>query len=423
MTDAFKIAITPALIIDLLLILTIAWVLGGLFLRFGLPVMLGELLAGVIIGPAGLGWIRASEPLALLAELGIFFAMFYAGMEMDPKQLVEHLRPSVVVALGGFIVPFGLGFMTIKLFGGTVYQALFVGMGLSVTAIAVQAVVLENMRILNTKIGHVIIGAAIVDDILSLVALSVLLGVAKSGTMGLVPLLVILLKVAVFFAVTLAAGHFLVPGISRRLGDYHAKGFTFALVVALIMAYLVELVGLHLIIGAFLAGQFVRKEIMDEAIYRKIRDRFFAASYGFLTPIFFVTLSFHLRLQWDLSFILLIAVITVIAIIGKLAGCGLGAVSSGYNAHQAMIIGFGMNGRGAVELVVAAVVMQLSQQLLAARVITEPLLTENQFSGLVVMAFITTVLAPISLKWAVGKACGRDENEAFCTLWKRAISE
>jgi Kef-type K+ transport system membrane component KefB len=416
----FKIAITPQLIIDLLLILTVAWALGGLFMRFGLPVMLGELLAGVILGPAWLGIISATEPFGLLAELGIFFAMFYAGMEMDPRELMEHKWPSLAVALGGFVLPFVLGYFVARGFGGTVYQSLFVGTGLSVTAIAVQAIVLENMQILRTQLGHIIIGAAIVDDILSLVTLSILLGVAKSGTFEILPLLAVVLKVTAFFGVSILAGHFVVPKAMQRLGDYNAKGFTFALVSALIMAYLADLAGLHLIIGAFLAGQFVRKEMMDETVYQRIRDRFFAMSYGFLTPVFFVSLSFHLHLEWEKSFILLTLAMTCVAIIGKVVGCGLGAFLFGHNRRQSIIMGFGMNGRGAVELVLVAVVIQLSNQLMASNTISQPLLTTSQFSALVMMAFITTMLAPISLKWAVGKACSREEHEAFCELWRKA---
>jgi Kef-type K+ transport system membrane component KefB len=416
----FKVAITPQLIIDLLLVLTVAWTLGGLFARFGLPVMLGELLAGVIIGPVCFGIIAATQPLELLAELGIFFAMFYAGMEMDPRELVEHIWPAIAVALGGFIVPFVLGYFTARAFGGAVYQSLFVGTGLSVTAIAVQAVVLENMQILKTQLGHVIIGAAIVDDILALVTLSILLGVAKSGTFEVLPLMTVGLKVIGFFGVSILAGHFVVPKAIQRLGDRHAKGFTFALVSALIMAYLAELAGLHLIIGAFLAGQFVRKEVMDEGLYKKIKDRFFAMSYGFLTPIFFVSLSFHVHLEWEKSFILLTLAMTFVAIVGKVMGCALGAALLGHNRRQSMIIGFGMNGRGAVELVLVAVVVQLSAQLMASSTISEPLLTQGQFSGLVMMAFITTMFAPISLKWAAGKVCSKEENEAFCRLWRRA---
>ena len=416
-------AITSRFIVDLLLILTVAWALGRVFMRFGLPVMLGELLAGVILGPVLFGVVAATEPLELLAELGIFFAMFYAGMEMDPKELVEHIGPSIAVALGGFLLPFILGYFIAKVFGGTVYQSLFVGMGLSVTAIAVQAVVLENMQILRTNLGHVIIGAAIIDDILSLIVLSILLGIAKTGTFEIIPVMVIVVKVALFFGASISVGHFVVPRITRRLDDYHGEGFTFALVSALIMAYLAEIAGLHLIIGAFLAGQFVRKEIMNAQVYEKIKDRFFALSYGFLMPVFFVSLSFHLQFKWEMAFIVLTAAITVVAIIGKLIGCGLGALLWGHNRDQATIIGFGMNGRGAVELVVATVVVQLSDQLMANNVINQPLLTDSQFSGLVVMAFITTMFAPISLKWAVSKACSREENDAFCALWRKAAKE
>ena len=415
-----KIAITPQLIIDLLLILTVAWIMGGVFIRFGLPVMLGELLAGVIIGPVGLGIITVTETLGLLAELGIFFAMFYAGMELDPKELLGHIKPSLAVAFGGFVVPFVLGFFIAMAFDATVFQSLIIGMGLSVTAIAVQAVVLENMSILNTDLGHIIIGAAIVDDILSLMTLSVLLGIARSGVFELLPFLAVVLKVVAFFGVSILAGHFVLPKLLKHLGDYHAKGFTFAMVSALVMAYLAEVAGLHLILGAFLAGQFVRKEIMDEKIYHKIKDRFFALSYGFLTPVFFVSLSFHLHLQWDLSFIIFAVAITVAAFIGKIVGCGLGATFSGHTRWQATVLGFGMSGRGAVELVLATVVMQLSNQLMASNTIQDPLLTPSQFSGLVLMAFITTMLAPICLKWSVTKTCSREENEAFCVLWKKA---
>jgi len=174
--------LTDHLIINLLIILTIAWPVGALFMRIGLPVMLGQLITGLILGPAVLNIIHPSEAITFLADLGIFFAMFYAGMEMDPKELVEHIWPSLAVAIGGFVLPFAMGFFAARFFGGTVFQALFVGIGLSVTAIAVQAVILQEMKIHKTNIGHVIMGAAIADDIISLVGLSGLLGLVQTGT-------------------------------------------------------------------------------------------------------------------------------------------------------------------------------------------------------------------------------------------------
>ena len=410
---------TPQLMISLLLILVAAWLLGGLFARYGLPFVLGELLAGVLIGPPVLGLIGHSPSIELLAELGIFFVMFHTGMEMDPKELLEHIWPSLGVAAGGFVLPFIIGYFTARAFGGTLYQSLFVGMGLSITAIAVQAVVLYTMKINRTELGHVIIGAAIADDILALMALSILLGLAKTGTIQIQTVSMILIKVSAFFGLTIAIGHFILPRFTRRLTDQGGKAFTFAMTSALLMAYFAELAGLHLIIGAFLAGQFVREEIMKQEVYEVLNDRFFGISYGFLVPIFFVSLSFHLHLSWNWTFISFASVLILVAVLGKLVGCALGAAAFKYNFWESTIIGFGMNGRGAVELVVATVVLKLSDELMAMNVIGEPLLTNDQFSGLVLMAFITTLIAPLSLKWAVTRTCLPVEKADFCTLWDK----
>ncbi len=409
--------LTDHLIISLLIILAVAWPMGALFARFGLPVMLGQLLTGLLLGPAVLNIISPSEGLTFLADLGIFFAMFYAGMEMDPKELLEHIWPSLAVAVGGFVLPFAMGFFVASAFGGTVFQSLFIGIGLSITAIAVQAVILQEMQIHKTSIGHIIMGAAIADDIISLVGLSILLGLVKTGTVETVGILIIILKVAAFFVFTILAGHFVIPIFTRKLDDYNAKGFTFAMIAALVMATAAELAGLHTVIGAFLAGQFVRKEIMHEKVYNAIRDRFYGLSHGFLMPVFFASLAFHIHFQWNLSFLFFVTAITVTAILGKLVGCGIGALSFRYSMRESAIIGFGMNGRGAVELVIVAVVIGVSDNLLAQGVISDPLLTEIQFSALVLMAFITTLLAPLTLRWSVMKACSGSEKEQFCQLW------
>ncbi|NPB10073.1 MAG: cation:proton antiporter, partial [Thermodesulfobacteria bacterium] len=214
--------------------------------------------------------------------------------------------------------------------------------------------------------------------------------------------------------------HYFLPRITRYLTDEGAKGFTFALISAFIWAYLAEKAGLHLIIGAFLAGQFVRREIMREDVYRAISDRFYGLSYGFLVPIFFATLSFHLHWYKDLHFWAYTFVLTLVAVLGKFIGSGLGLRSFGYSFWECMVVASGMNGRGAVELVVATVVVKLSDSLLAQGKITEPLLTETQFSALVIMAFVTTLLAPITLKWTATRACLAEEKPCFCYLWEEA---
>jgi Kef-type K+ transport system membrane component KefB len=412
--------ITAKLILDILLILIVAWFFGSFFTRFGLPVMLGELLAGIALGPPLLGLIQASNSLELIAEWGILFVMFYTGMEMDPKELMEHIWSSLTVAVGGFMLPFILGFLTCKLFGGTLYQSLFVGLGVSITAIAVQSVILHSMRINQTELGHIIIGAAIADDILSLVGISVLFGLVKTGSFDISTLSLVFMKVIAFFGLTILLGHFVMPKITKNLHDREGRAFTFAVITALVMAYLAELAGLHLIIGAFLAGQFVRKEVMDEKIYESLSDRFYGLSYGFLVPVFFASLSFHLQISYERSFLLFSLVLILVAILGKLVGCGLGMKLFRHSNWASAIVGFGMNGRGAVELVVATVVINLSKHLMDGKVISEPLLTQEQFAALILMAFVTTLIAPISLKWAVMRSCRADEKVAFCTLWERA---
>jgi Kef-type K+ transport system membrane component KefB len=290
-------------------------------------------------------------------------------------------------------------------------------MGVSVTAIAVQAVILNSMKINRSELGHIIMGAAIADDILALIALSTLLGLVKTGTVNTLDISIILLKVTTFFGLTILIGHFVMPRLTRRLTDRREKAFMLAMTSALLMAYLAELAGLHLIIGAFLAGQFIRKEITDQSVYESINGHFFAISYGFLVPIFFASLSFHLHLYWNWSFIFFALILILAAVAGKLIGCGLGAAIFRYNFWESAVIGLGMNGRGAVELVVASVVLRLSNQLMDTKTICEPLLTQDQFSGLVLMAFITTAIAPISLKWAVKRTCLPMEKADFCQLW------
>lgn len=409
----------PKIIINIILILLVAWLLGDLFQRLRLPRLLGELMAGLILGPSLLGWVQPQEGLTLLADLGVFFLMFYSGMEMDPHELLEHFWISLAVGVGGFVLPFTVGYGVAVWFGATTFQGLFIAMGLSVTAIAVQARVLQEMEIHHSKVGHIIIGAAIVDDILALVTFSVLIGLAKTGQVNPASIVILLAEVTAFFGGTILAGQFLLPHLTRRLQDREAKGFTFALVTALIMGYLAELVGLHLIIGAFLAGQFVRKEVIEPELYHKLNDRFFNIIYGFLGPIFFVSLSFAVTFKLTSQEWLFLAALVGVAVIGKVVGCGLPVLFFRRDWREALVIGLGMNGRGAVELVVAKEIILLSAPLLALGVIGSPLLTEAQFTVLILMTFITTLIAPVSLRLAVPPLCA-DSDKDFCHLWRNS---
>lgn len=402
--------IDASLILDIVLILLTGWVFGSAARRIGQPVMVGQLLAGVLLGPPVLGWVQPSEALEVLAELGIFFVMFHTGMELSPKRLFENIVPATAVAIGGFFLPFGMGVGICLLFGGTLYQALFVGMGISITAIAVQSIVLHELKLDSTDLGHVIIGAAVADDLMAMVGLGVLLGFTRSGAVELNELLWVFAKTIAFFGVTFCIGRYVVPLFRWKWRSHEAKAFTFSIIVALSICYLAELAGLHLVIGAFLAGQFLRKtELVDDRVHEIIRDRFFGLSYGCLVPIFFATLSFHLTMQFSFSFLFFLTMVTVVAFLGKVLGCGIGYYSVVRHAQESLIVGCGMSGRGAVELVIAAVVMRHSDALMHSGVISTPLLTEEQFTALIVMGFLTTLAAPISLRWAAGGARRAEE--------------
>jgi Kef-type K+ transport system membrane component KefB len=404
-------------VIKIILILLVTWVFGHVFQRARLPRLVGELAAGLILGPTLLGWVQPDEAIQVLADLGIFFLMFYSGMEMDARELAEHFWVATAVAIGGFILPFAAGYGVGRLFGATVFQSLFIAMGLSVTALAVQARVLQEMEIQRSKVGHIIIGAAIVDDVLALIAFSLLTGLARTGTVEYGQMAIILVKIVAFFGVAGVIGYFLVPVLTRRLRDEEARGFTFALLIALAMGFMAEKAGLHIIIGAFLAGLFVRKEVIDPELYDRLADRFFNIIYGFLGPIFFVSLSFHVHLnlapgEWGF-----LAALIAVAILGKCVGCGVPALFFGRGWREAVIIGAGMNARGAVELIVAQTVLLMSYSLLDEKIISEPLLTQSQFTCLILMAFMTTLVSPIALRVIVPPLC-TDSDADFCALWR-----
>ncbi|MBW2092046.1 MAG: cation:proton antiporter [Deltaproteobacteria bacterium] len=412
--------ITSSLVINMLLILTAAWVFGYVFSRFGLPLMLGQLLAGIIIGPPLLGWITASPPLELMADFGIFFLMFYTGMELQPRELFEHIWIALATAIGGFVLPFSLGFLVTRLFGGTGLQALFVGLCISVTAVAVQSMVLHHMRINKTELGHIVIGAAILDDILALICLSVFFGYSRTGSIAVNDVLLILAKICAFFGVLVVLGHYVLPRLTKRVTDKEGYGFTFGMTVALAMAYLAELAGLQLIIGAFFAGLFVRSEIMDEQVFKAIADRFFDIAHGFLLPIFFVSLSFKFHFEWSWFFLVFALALTAAALAGKFLGSGLAIKLFGHSAWEAAVVGFGMNGRGVVELVLATLTIKLSSELMASGTIEEPLLTQVQFSALIFLAFITKLISPLSMKWSVKRGCQPGEYVNYCQLLETA---
>jgi Kef-type K+ transport system membrane component KefB len=371
--------------INLLLVMTLVWTAGVIFRWIHQPPILGELLAGIIFGPTLLGIIKPDSTLMVLSELGVFFIMFYAGLETNLTDLRNNVRQSVLAGTGGVLLPFALGFSTCLLFEIDILQALVVGLGLSITAIAVNARVLYDLDLQRYRVTPVIMGASIIDDVLSLALFSSILGMASSGSFNLSRLVMDGGKVVLFFGVTFFLGIRLFPKLGRYFSSREAKGFTFSLIMALLFGYLAELAGLHIMLGAYLAGAFVSKAVVHEGLILKIRDRFVAITYGFLGPIFFVSLSFHMTFDIFTTHFWFLLIIFIVAVTGKIIGAGAGALAAHMTRQESAVVAFAMNGRGAVELIIASVCLQAG------------IINDSIFSVLVAIAFFTTMFSPISL--------------------------
>lgn len=372
--------------INLLAVMVLIWTAGVLFRKIRQPPVLGELLAGIIFGPCGLGIIRADETLKVLSELGVFFLMFYAGLQTNPYDMKRAGKAAFPAGLYGFLLPFVAGYLVcVHLFGMENRVSVFIALGLSISAIAVNARVIDDLELHSSRVAPVIFGAAIVDDILSLAVFSTLLGFAAGNGFSLTAMALVFLKVAVFFGVSIFVGMKLYPMFSSYFSSREAKGFTFALIVALIFGIFSELSGLHIIIGAYMAGLFVREGIVNKELLQKIEDRFVSITYGFLGPIFFVSLSFHMTFAVFSTHLGVIAVLLLVAVLTKIVGVGLGALQGGMNTTEAAVISFAMNGRGAVELIIASIGLQAG------------IINDSIFSVLVVIAFATTLFPPVSL--------------------------
>ena len=207
----------------------------------------------------------------------------------------------------------------------------------------------------------------------------------SSHPFSLMAIGLLVVKVIIFFALTVGVGIWIYPYIGKYFSAREAKGFTFALLMAFLFGFLAELAGLHIIIGAYLAGLFVREGVVNQDLLNKISDRFVSITYGFIGPIFFVSLSFHVTFEIFRTELLFVLVLLLAALVGKFVGSGAGALLGRMNREEAVVVGIAMNGRGAVELVIASIGLKLG------------IIDDVVFSILVLIAFVTTMLPPLSL--------------------------
>ena len=401
-----------------LVLLVVTRVFAELAERVGLPALVGELVAGVALGLilarsydslALLGSACQSESYNSLVSLGMFFLMLLAGIRMEPLEFARISKSAILVALGGMIVPVGAGFAlgmaVIPDSPFRVVQSLFIGTALAITAVPVAVRIFMDLDQLNSLVGRTVIAAALWDDLLSLFLLALLLAVIGenfSSTLGSGAVLLLIGKVLLFFAVTVPIGLFVFPNLGRYLRHLHFPEveFSMLLIGALAYAIFAELMGLHFILGAFLAGMFFHSNSVDAGVYKRVEQQMSGITSGFLAPIFFVSVGLHLDFSAVSQVPGFVAVLILIAFASKLLGSGLPAYWLGLSKRESLMVGVGMSGRGAVELIVAGIALEAG---LFLHPQPTPVIVESLFSAIVLMALVTTIVTPIVLRWIAPK--------------------
>lgn len=396
----------------LLVLLVVTRAFGELAVRVGQPALVGELLAGILLGVVV---VRNSETFPILGELpgdrvfesitdlGVFFLMLLAGLELRPKTVAQASGRAALVAVGGLVLPLvlgiglGLAFLPAGELRGA--QSLFLGVALAITAVPVSVGVLLSLGKLDTGVGRVIVSAAVVDDVLSLVLLALLTAVLETGSVpDLDAVLALGGKIALFFAFAVLAGRYVFPRLGRRVTALHGDELDFSFLVLAGLAYSVaaEALSMHFLIGAFLAGLFFVRQTIDERTYDEVFQKVNALTQGFLAPVFFASIGIHLQAGALIEAPLFLAVLVLAATAGKVLGAGVPARLGGLSTRESLAVGVGMNARGAVELIVADVALRAG--LFAPSDPPDPVVA-SLYSAVVITAIVTTLATPIGLKW------------------------
>jgi len=391
----------PAEVSSILLYLAIFLIaakIGGLLAaKLRQPPVFGELLMGILIGPSVAGWISqqlgfsplidpttaAGDFISMLADVGIILLLFLAGLSIDVGEFKAAGKPSLLVATTGVIAAFTLGFGVAYICGWSSMQAAFVGAVLVATSVGISVRTLMDINRLHTRVGMTVLGAAVIDDVMGIVVLSILAGLAFGGVsfLGLAENLGL---IAVFFLVAIYVGFKLAPRLMTYVNKLPVEemALSTALALAFLVSALAEKVRLAAITGAFVAGL-----VMSKApVVGSLKDKISTIGYGLFIPLFFVEMGVRTDLQALGSVGLLALAIVGVAMFDKIVGCGLGALLSGFGRGDSLRVGVGMMPRGEVALVVAAIGVKAN--------IVGPTL----FSITVMVVLVTSLVTPLLVK-------------------------
>ena len=381
-------------LLELALILISTKILGLVTRRLKMPQVVGALLAGLLLGPAMLNIITETEFIADTAEIGVIVLMFCAGLETDVKELKKSGKAAFIIALCGIIVPLLGGFAVGHYYTSTgkivsnaqcseLLQNIFLGVILTATSVSITVETLREMGKLKTPAGNAILGAAIIDDILGIIALTIVMSLADSS----VNVFIVLLKIVGFFVFLGVVGAVLYFAYKkwlckRKLGKQRYAIGVF--VMCLLLSFIAESgFGVADITGAFFAG------LMISCSQRTafIETRFSVLSYLYLSPLFFASIGLKVELkEMTATLIIFTVILGIIAIITKVIGCGLGALLCKYSPKESLQIGVGMISRGEVALIVAS------------KGAAKGLISDDLLGPVVIVVVVTTIITPILLK-------------------------
>lgn len=392
-----------ALLIALAVLIAGAKVMGSLSVRIGQPAVLGELMAGLLFGPTFLnllnwplmGGERSGEVIHLLGQLGVLWLMFAAGLEVELTELRRSGRPASLAGVFGVVGPIAMGLGLALAFGLPQTQAIFLGITLSATSVSISAQTLLELGRLRSREGIALLGAAVIDDVLVIVSLSLFV-VAVSGEGDATALVAVIGRMAVVLVAVSVLAMVVLPRLVSWAQRLRASEGVLAIVLAsvLLLAWATEyLGGVAAITGAFLAGLGLGRSHLREEIEHGLHR----LAYAFFVPLFLVDIGLQANLRvLDTSDLLFAVLVIIVAIVSKVVGSGLGARLGGFEWKPAFRMGLGMISRGEVGLIVAGVG------------VTSGILESGLFSIIVLMVLVTTLATPLLLRWAFSGEEARD---------------
>lgn len=373
-------------LVQLLVILFLSTIVSHFFNKFSIPAVLGVLLLGIILGPGITGIIKPTHSIDIFAEIGVILLMFIAGIESDLGLLKKYFKPSIIVATLGVVLPLISIFIFDYYFGFPLKENLFISVVFAATSVSISVEVLKSLNYLSGVAGTTILGAAIVDDVIAIFLLSVMSS-TLTGKIDILNLLKMIIIWILFFIFSYFAIKKFVPYInkvSKSLIAPRSEIIT-ALCVCFSMAYLADFVKLDAVLGAFIAGVAYSETIDKEKINSSIQT----IGYSIFIPVFFISVGLNISFATITKDLFLIISLTIIGILGKLIGSGVGAKLSGFSNDDSFIIGAGMISRGEMALIIAQIGFGLH------------LMSQEYYSAIIFTIILITLIAPIILKYSI----------------------